>query len=364
MAFFHAAGPFSEKGFYLSEFRGRTLALALRELERTDPLGTLLGELEANATRVVLLSADAAGLRRLLGSALVARGAPRFEGDVWRAFSRAPHVGVVIEDGDGFAHAGCQAALRLAVRKLVWVDEGGGLAKPDGARLSFVHLEELRALLAEGLAGEKPDRVRLLREVEAALAAGLPALNLTTLDGVADELFTYAGSGTLFTRERYVVVRRLGLDDYDAADDLIARGVTEGYLAPRSSEEIDRILVNGFGAFVEGRHLAGIGALLEYPEARQAEISSLYTLTRFLGEGVGTHLVGYALERARERGFRAVFACTTSERVVGFFERHGFRLVSPEDLPAEKWRAYDRERRGRVRCLARDVAQERSAATR
>ena len=57
------------------------------------------------------------------------------------------------------------------------------------------------------------------------------------------------------------------------------------------------------------------------------EISSLYTLTRFLGEGVGGHLVSFALECAAELGFRYVFACTTSERVQTFFER-----LAPERL--------------------------------
>ena len=57
--------------------------------------------------------------------------------------------------------------------------------------------------------------------VEAILSAGVAAVNLCRLDGVADELFTYDGSGTLFTREGYVAVRRLGFDDYDAATDLI-----------------------------------------------------------------------------------------------------------------------------------------------
>ena len=114
-------------------------------------------------------------------------------------------------------------------------------------------------------------RAGLLRELEATLEAGVPSINLCALEGVGEELFSYAGAGTLLTRERYVVVRRLGIDDYDAADDLVARGVAEGYLAPRSAGEIERVLANGFGAFVEGRHLAGIGALIVHPAARAGE---------------------------------------------------------------------------------------------
>ena len=56
------------------------------------------------------------------------------------------------------------------------------------------------------------------------LEAGLPAVNICSAEGLAEELFTYAGSGTLFTRDRYMSVRRLGIDDFDAAHDLIHRG--------------------------------------------------------------------------------------------------------------------------------------------
>ena len=66
MAIASGAEPFSEKGFYLSEFRGRTLAIAARadDLARPRPLEDLLRELEANHTRVVLFSSEAAVLER------------------------------------------------------------------------------------------------------------------------------------------------------------------------------------------------------------------------------------------------------------------------------------------------------------
>jgi amino-acid N-acetyltransferase len=211
-----------------------------------------------------------------------------------------------------------------------------------------VHQGELREL-----APEASPRGALWREVAAALDAGIGAVNVCTLEGLEDELFTYAGSGTLFTRERYVEVRRLGIDDFDAAHDLVRRGVAEGYLTARSPEALDEILACGFGAFVEHVHLAGIGALLERWGSGTGEIASLYTLTRFLGEGVGAYLVSFALERARERGLERVFACTTQGRVGAFFERQGFERVGRDRVPAGRWRGYDAERLARVRCYER-----------
>src|SRR5204862_6044357 len=153
-----------------------------------------------------------------------------------------------------------------------------------------------------------------------------------------------------------VDVRPRGIDDVAAASDLVARGVAGGYLAPRGEPGVDRVLANGYGASVERSHLAGIGALVPQPESGTGEIASLYTLTRFLGEGIGGQIVAALCEIAREREYSCVFACTTSERVAGFFERNGFARVAPNELPAEKWRDYDPARRARLPCLRRGRA--------
>jgi amino-acid N-acetyltransferase len=348
---------FSEKAFYLREFQGRTLALAIpaREQAGLAPLLPVLEELEANRTRVVLISPAPSALEALPGTKLLDAAGDALEGAVWRGFADAPRIGLVVEGERPFAGACREIALRLGVPKLVWIDAEGGLVRADGSRHSFVDLEELRRLRGSGLPSASPERSALLEEIERALEAGLPAVTLCAPQGLADELFTWAGVGTLFTRERYVEVRRLGIDDYETAEGLLARGVAEGYLAPRAPGEIDRVLASGFGAFVEGRYLAGIGALLDHAEDRAGEIAALYTLTRFLGEGVGAHLVAFALRLAADRGYAYTFACTTSERVVGFFERQGFARVGADAVPASKWRGYDPRRRARAVCLRRDL---------
>ncbi len=347
--------PFTEKGFYLGEFRDRTLAIALAPDGSHDAahVEQVLKELEANPTDVVLLGADRALLSALVTTPLFEPG-DRLEGAVWRGLRARGRAGIVVDAGGDLAATIGDIALRLGVPKLLWLDSAGGLER-GGERLSFVDLDELKALLRGNLLGEPAPRLALLRQIERVLSAGLPAVNLCASPGLGDELFTYAGSGTLFTRERYVEVRRLCIDDYDAADDLIARGVSEGYLAPRSSEQLDRVFANGYGAFVEGRHLGGIGALLPCAEVAGGEIVSLYTLTRFLGEGIGGHLVAAICEAASERGFEFVFACTTTERVAGFFQRNGFRRVGEEEIPEEKWLHYDSTRRPRVRCVRREL---------
>ncbi len=345
-------GPFSERAFYLNEFRGRTLAVAGdgRVLRDPAPLGAVARGLARHGARVVVISTRTARLRGVVGRSLSA-STRSFEASAWRALRATPRLGVTVPGSRSFARGCRDVALRLQVPKLVWLDSRGGLCDRRGRRRSFVHREVLRALLSRG----HPRRA-LLREVEALLAGGIAAVNVCTLAGLDQELFTSAGSGTLFTVSRYTTLRRLGIDDFDAAHDLFARGVAEGYLAPRPPAEVDRVLASGFGAFVEGRHLAGIAALLVHRRARAGEIASLYTLTRFLGEGVGAELVAFALGRARELALRSVFACTTSEPVGAFFERQGFERVAARQLPASKWRGYDAARRRRLCCYTRVLA--------
>jgi amino-acid N-acetyltransferase len=349
---------FSEREFYRREFRGRTLAVTLPRAYEGDAqrLVPVVRELLGAGARVVVIAHRAAPAAELLGAEAVAEGTPRLEAEVWR---RLVATGCVVVTLGPFARfpEGCRdVAVRLGVFKLVWLDRAGGFVDATGTRHSFIHLGELSELLAAMAARVDDPRARFWREVEGTLSAGVPAVNVCSLEALDDELFTYAGSGTLFTRERYVQVRDLGIDDFDAAQDLVRRGAAEGYLAPRSQEDVDEILAGGFGAFVETRHLAGIAALLTGYADDAAELASLYALTRFLGEGVGGHLVAFALERARELGKRYVFACTTSERVGSFFARNGFREVGHDDLPAAKWADYDAERRAKVRCYRIDLA--------
>jgi amino-acid N-acetyltransferase len=348
---------FSEREFYRREFRGRTLAITLPRAYEGDAarLVPVVDELASAGARVVVIAHRASPAAELLGAEALPETTRRLEAEVWRRLTARGRVVVALGPFARFPEGCRDVAERLRVFKLVWLDREGGLVDATGTRHAFVHLGELSELLDAKNARPDDPRTRFWREVEATLRAGVPAVNVCSLEALDDELFSYAGSGTLFTRERYVQVRDLGVDDFDAAQDLVRRGAAEGYLAPRSQEDVDEILAAGFGAFVENHHLAGIAALLAGYADGGAELASLYALTRFLGEGVGGHLVAFGIERARELGRSYVFACTTQERVGAFFARNGFREATQDEVPAEKWADYDAERRARVRCYRRDL---------
>jgi N-acetylglutamate synthase-like GNAT family acetyltransferase len=358
----HAAGS-SERDFYLAEFRGRTLALALPEAKPQDlePLEGVLAELAENQTRLIVLAKDPALLSAAASTYVAAAGEAAWSAKLWRELQRHARVGVLVAPDEELASACRRIALRLRLAKVVWVDGLGPLRDPAGERISWMDAAGIEALLAGSGEGQRvaaehlsPARRLLLEELGIMVRSGLPAVNLCAYDGVADDLFTFEGAGTFVARDRYLDVRRLALDEFDAAHDLVQRGVAEGFLVERSQEQLDHVLANAFGVFVEGRYLAGVGALLPADD-NAGEICSLYTLTRFLREGIGAHLVSCALEFAGEAGLAYVFACTTSPRVQAFFERHGFDAVAPDRIPRSKWEGYPPERQPRVICLRRDL---------
>jgi len=386
---------FDEKQFYLDEFRGRTLvfSIPLSELGRDadyERLAAITRELLNNDTRVILIVCTPSSgrgepalrrLRRRLGPLIFDAATSLFADQrsrngaflqldgtamarpssasellktMWSVLRRGPlFVGVLagIERGEGPSFARAVAA-RLRAHKLVLIEPNGGIVGGDGKPLSFIDEAMLDALLRVGQAewaGLGPRRATF-EAARGALLGGVSSVNLCALAGAARELFTYEGSGTLFTHADYCRIERVGIDDFAQVERLIERGQREGVLKFRTPEEVAALLVNAYGATIGAHHLAGICALLTDPYAaeRAGEIAGLYAITRFKGEGVGGRLVARALADARAAKLAYVFACTTEERAQAFFKRQGFRRMRASDVPAAKWAGYDRKRKAHV----------------
>lgn len=381
---------FTEKDFYLDEFHDRTLVFsvgmrALAGITARRRLRAVVADLVRHEARVLVVVGDAAAggrgdgvTRRFLGlppgrverpSRAAGRRGDTIRWDpeaiegslagIWQVL-RVRSLGVVLCEGPA-APCACRIAERLRVHKLVVVDPGGGLVERGSRRstISFLDEHALDVLLEAGEAEFQglSRRRSLLSDIDRVLAGGVGSVNLCRLSGLARELFTYEGTGTLFTRGAYWRVDRLGIDDFHEVERLVERGQKEDLLKPRSPGEIGELLLNGFGAWVAGDHLAGIGALRVAPYAAHAaaEIIGLYTITRFKGEGIGYRLVRRLVDEARGRSLRYVFAVTTAERAAQFFRREGFRPVRPRDVPPEKWLGYDDARRERAMTFLREL---------
>ncbi len=362
-----AAHPFGEREFYLAEFRRRTIGIAwpAGEEPRPSPLADVVDELVANGSRVVVLSPNEAVFAHANADPAVDFAESNFAPLLWKKLRERGRSGLLLSSRD-FEDECHRAALALGLAKVVWIQSTPPVERSVGTgRVSVVDLAHLELLLGRSTGGKiaseedmslrvLPGRDVLLHAIRNMIDGGIPSVNVCASEQLAEELFTYAGAGMFFTRDRYAEVRPLGIDDYDPASDLIARGEADGYLVPRDGDARDAVLVHALGVFIEGRYLAGIGAVLPHPSENAGEIASLFALTRYVGEGVGAQIVQFAMVRARRDGLAYLFSCTTSDRVEAFFIRQGFRRVSPDDVPKAKWEAYDPERRERVRCMRFD----------
>lgn len=380
--------PFAEKEFFLDEFHDTSFLFALRaaDVASESALQELLqvcGALLSNETRVLLLfrleedsrdrhrvaiamdrlakqiknsaqrsspvdlSREASDDVRLAQIWSILRTYPLFVG-LWSSPSPASFVSCVQ-----------QLAARLKVHKLILIDPAGGIAA-GGGRLSFMNGPALRELLRQGEAERNGlgDRRPLLETVQTVLEGGVGSVSVSPLAGLARELFTYEGCGTLFTLTDYCRVERLGIDDFHEVEKLLERGEREGVLKARTPGEIGQLLLHGYGARLGtfAGELAGFCALLPYAEEHAAEIVGLYTITRFQGEGVGSRLIATMIAAAEQRGLSYLFAVTTQEGAQRLFERHGFRRVTPAEVTDAKWQGYDDERKHRVAVYRRDLA--------
>ncbi len=384
-----AAETFAEKEFYLDEFHDKSLLVALRAADWVaEPARPVVLEvlttLLRNDTRLVLLLETAQGpgeqrrvralANRLAQGGHTPAAAPvqlaLEEGSVeqhclqlWEVL-RSTRLAVGLWPQDApvcLVRCAQQVAVGLRVYKLVYLDPCGGLVR-DGKRLSCLTEPGLCDLLraghteAGGLAARRP----MLEAIHVALVGGVTSVSLCPLAGLGQELFTYEGCGTLFTRAEYCQIEKLGLDDFHEVERLLQRAAQAGHLKPRTPHDMARLLLHGYVARLGPASMepAGFCALLPYADDQAAELAGLFTITRYQGEGVGGRLVEALVQEAYRQGLTYVFACTTQAGAQRLFVRQGFQHVAPEAVAAGKWHGYDPARRAQVAVYRRDLAPD------
>lgn len=325
------AVPDEERHYYLDTFVGRTVIFAPLTDGAVAECRDVAGELHRHGASVILVEPGASG-EAISGDDVTA---------VWRELSHRRTATLTRSDVRAAAEALAAAG---RVHKLVLVGAGLVLRDRGGERRSFVDIA------SAGLPGP-------LMDAAAPLYRGVEGVNLCEPGHVTAELLTYEGSGTLLTLGDYGEVRPLGFDDYASVAALLRRGSTLGYLRPREPAEIEAVLPRALGFFVAGKSPAGVVALEtdRYAGSGFGELESLFTISRFHGEGVGRRLVEALDDRAHEHDISRVFAVTTNDDAARFFGTCGYVEVGDADVPPAKWVGYPAERRGTARCFVREL---------
>lgn len=247
-------------------------------------------------------------------------------------------------------------ASSLGAEKLFFVAARGGYeardftvpesipVAPDGRLTNFSPADLDR--FCEANPGREAD-LELLQRARRACAAGVDRVHI--LNGRSEgallrETFSSLGSGTMVYANRYGGIRPMAQGDVSDALRIMAPFVERGILLPRTAAQIEEALADFIVFEIDGS-VHACAALHGFPE-RMGEIAGIAVDESFVHLGVGPKLVGYLCERARERGFSAVFALTT--QTGDWFQKLGFEESDPSRLPEKKRLTYNVQRRSRV----------------
>ncbi|MEG3639933.1 GNAT family N-acetyltransferase [Magnetococcus sp. PR-3] len=358
---------FSEQGFFLKSLHQQVVVLVL--LEPLDDsawqqLDASMQHLQSGGVRLLVLAAqqmiphelEKKGAKLELGEqALYApqhRAWPLLH-QLWQG--QKSRVTVMLGDADQLGMNQLTDFLcPLRPNRVLLLRREGGVKDHQGGWINFVSLAQLSEIRSQRPAHEYP----VLSAIGLLLENGVHSVSLCKPENLERELLTYEGAGTYFSTDHYCGVERLRLDHFSEVESLIRRGEGEGFLMNRPEEHLFTLMAEGWGAFVGGSsRLAGVVGLLTepYQESFAGEVISIYTLTRYKGNGVGARLLQTVAEHAIARSLNYLFAATQSERVAAFFRRNGFRMVELDEIPMAKWEGYDPSRKASAYGLRLDL---------
>ena len=351
--------PVSERDFFIEEFRGVTIVVALPvvSVAGLDAVSRTVDEFGTGDTRFIfVVPSEFVSHTTTAVGGLSMDGSTGWSGEavarLWLAIADSECV-VIGTEASAVARTAGSVAASVRASKMVLTDPGGGWGTPPRSFADIdVHGERLALHLAERGLDEFP------HAAQEALAGGAYSVNLCRAEDLEFELFTFDGRGTVLTQGRYLHLAPLQVDDFPAIEELVAQGVREGVLKQRSRIEIARMAAGGLGARVlRTGHLAGIVGLEvdRYVGTGFGEVSGLITVAEFSGLGAGGLLIDGLLDLCHGRGIANLFAVTVSGEAAEFFARRGFVEVGRQDVPAVKWEEYDADRLESARCFVRSV---------
>ena len=239
-----------------------------------------------------------------------------------------------------------RAAIALKADKLILIGSQDGVRNATGKLLSELALEEAERMLAtrDGPEPVLSDLNYLVR----ACRGGVPRAHLIPMrldGGLLIELFTHAGVGTLVSTEQLGALREATSDDVGGILKLIEPLEADGTLVKRARELIERE-IGQFSVFEHDDFIQGCAALYPFEEAAMGELACLTVHSDYRESGLGERLMKRIEARARMAGLNRLFVLTT--RASHWFLKRGFAMAKVEDLPVQRQRMYNWQRRSQV----------------
>ncbi len=238
------------------------------------------------------------------------------------------------------------AANALHAQKLIFLTETPAVMDVDHHQVHDITPHQVEALLSKGNLEE--NAAYYLKYAARACLSGIPRTHLVpykTDGAILLELFTHDGVGTMVTPQDVEFLREATIKDVGAILKLIEPYEKNGTLVKRSRELLEREIEH-FSVLEHDGVIYGCAALYHFPSEKMAEMACLIVDPDTQGEGDGERILNHMENRARSLGVETLFILTT--QTAHWFLRQGFVYASVDDLPKDKQRIYNWQRRSQV----------------
>ena len=238
-----------------------------------------------------------------------------------------------------------EVAKTLGAVKLIYLSTEGGVRGPRGV-IRQMTVEDAELFLKKSRADLPPATLTKLRHAVRAGKEGVERVHLIDgreQEGLLGEVFSNEGIGTLVYTNEYQAIRQAQKKDIRAVHALIQTGIRAEELVKRTRADLERQIGDYF-VFEVDRNPVACGALHHYAADDKAELASVFVDPRYENQGIGGKMLQYAENLAKSRGVGVLF-CLSTQAINYFVQRGGFTLGTPNDLPAIRREAYDKNGR-------------------
>ena len=157
------------------------------------------------------------------------------------------------------------------------------------------------------------------------------------------EVFSNEGIGTLIYANEYQQIRRALKKDVGSILKLTKTSVATDELVKRTRAGIERQL-NDYHIFEIDKNPVACVALHVYPEQGKGELACLYVNASHENQGIGSKLIQFVENKAREIGLNELLTLST-QAYTYFISKGGFQEGTPEDLPPGRREKYEQSGR-------------------
>jgi amino-acid N-acetyltransferase len=330
--------------------------------------GTTLQLAVTAANRVsheILEGLSANDLRGACGNALVAHPAGILQGVDFQFTGRVERVDIQLLktllandivpiipplgcDGEGNTYrlnsdaVAVEVARALQAVKLIYLTPAAGIQIEGEELHRQLTVDEAEGVLKKRRADLGASALSKLSQAVRAARGGVPRVHIIdgrVEEGLLAEVFSNEGIGTLVHTNEYQAIRKAQRKDARGIHALIRASMENDELLPRTQTEIEKQMEDFFVFEVDRRPVACV-ALHYYPGESKAEMACVCVDAKFENQGIGGRLMQYVEAQARAAGATELF-CLSTQAFNYFVQKGGFRLGTPDDLPAARRQRYD-----------------------